>query len=139
MVLVVSAESSRPARPGAGAPAVAFTHAGPGTPARAWREDPRWDAVRPLTLHGVARLVVVAAHPDDESLGAGGLVATAVRAGLTVSLVVATAGEGSHPGSPTHAPADLARRRRQETDAAARALGLDPGHGVRQLDLPDGG
>lgn len=125
--------------PGPGAPAVAFTHAGAGTPARAWREDPRWDAAKPLTLHGVERLVVVAAHPDDESLGAGGLVATAVRAGVPVSLVVATAGEGSHPDSPTHTPEDLARRRRVEMDAAAAALGVDPAHGVRLLELPDGG
>ncbi len=74
-----------------------FTHAGPGTPAQAWREDRRWDSVPPLTLRGVRHLVVVAAHPDDESLGAGGLVATAVGAGVPVSLVVATAGRAATP------------------------------------------
>ncbi len=41
------------------------------------------------------RLVVVAAHPDDESLGAGGLIASAHRRGLAVYLVLLTAGEAA--------------------------------------------
>ncbi len=45
----------------------------------------------------VDRLVVVAAHPDDESLGAAGLMRTAHRAGVAVHPVLLTAGEHSHP------------------------------------------
>ena len=116
-----------------------FTHAGAGTPAAAWRAHPRWHDGEPLTLDGVRRLVVVAAHPDDESLGAGGLVASAVAARIPVHLVVATAGEGSHPDSPTHTPADLSQRRTAEAAAATAALGLDPTTHLRLLDLPDGG
>jgi LmbE family N-acetylglucosaminyl deacetylase/protein-L-isoaspartate O-methyltransferase len=80
---------------------------------------------------------VVAAHPDDESLGAGGLVARAVALGIPVTLVCATDGEGSHPDSPSHTPADLAQRRSEEGDRAAHELGVaDP---VVRLALPDGG
>jgi LmbE family N-acetylglucosaminyl deacetylase/SAM-dependent methyltransferase len=80
-------------------------------------------------------MVVVAAHPDDESLGAGGLIAAAAAAGAQVRLVVATDGEASHPHSPTHSPAQLARIRRAELRAAAAALtpNLDP----ILLGLPD--
>ena len=67
-------------------------------------------------------VVVVAAHPDDESLGAGGLIARAAAAGATVRLIVATDGEGSHPNSPTHDRARLAGLRRAEVRRAAAAL-----------------
>ena len=49
------------------------------------------------TTGACTRLVVVAAHPDDESLGAGGLIAAARAAGLAVYVVLLTAGEGSPP------------------------------------------
>lgn len=84
----------------------------------------------------IDRLVVVAAHPDDETLGAGGLSALAAEAGIALLVVLATAGEHSHPGSPTTSPGHLARRRRGESEAALREvaplattafLGLDDG------------
>ncbi len=83
-------------------------------------------------------MVVVSAHPDDESLGAGGLIATAQSLGIRVDLVCATDGEGSHPVSPTHTPNDLARRRADEWLEAAGILGVDPTH-TQRLQLPDGG
>ena len=82
-----------------------FTHDGPGTPAETWRDHPSWGRVPELGLANdgqtCTRLVVVAAHPDDESLGTGGLIAAAHDAGLAVYVVLLTAGEGSHPDSPT--------------------------------------
>ena len=42
-------------------------------------------------------LVVVAPHPDDETLAAGGLMFDLVRAGWQVSIVVITDGAASHP------------------------------------------
>jgi LmbE family N-acetylglucosaminyl deacetylase len=112
-----------------------FTDVGPGTPAAAWRRHPGWGTAPALTLAGLSRLVVVAAHPDDESLGAGGVIATASRSGLAVDIVCATDGEGSHPHSPTRAPEKLAVIRAEEGRRAAEALGVS---GVQRLGLSDG-
>ncbi len=114
-----------------------FTADGPGTPATAWQAalEPATRAV--LTLEGVRRLVVVSAHPDDESLGAGALIASATAAGLQVELVCATEGELSHPRSPTHVPDDVALLRAEEYVAAARELGVGV-PSLRWLGLPDG-
>ncbi len=117
---------------------ISFTHVGPGTPALAWRRHPEWGTGEPLGLEGVSRLVVLSAHPDDESLGAGGLVASATRLGRAVEMVCATDGEGSHPDSPTHPPEELAVRRAEEAREAARALGVQV-ELVHRLALPDGG
>ena len=112
-----------------------FTHVGPGTPAIVWRRHEEWEAGEPASLEGVGRLVVVAAHPDDESLGAGGLIATATRVGIPVEIVCATDGEGSHPDSPTRTPEDLAIIRAEEGRRAARALGVPR---VHRTGFPDG-
>ncbi|KRE52790.1 PIG-L family deacetylase [Phycicoccus sp. Soil748] len=59
-------------------------------------------------------VVVVAAHPDDETLAAAGLLAASGRAGLPATVVVATSGEASHPDSTTHRPDQLAALRVEE-------------------------
>ena len=76
-------------------------HAGRGVVARPRRATRCRTSTSPAS---VDRLVVVGAHPDDETLGAGGLVHLAGRSGWEVLVVSATAGEGSHPASPTHDP-----------------------------------
>ncbi|HEX3223661.1 MAG TPA: PIG-L family deacetylase [Nocardioides sp.] len=120
------------------APNRRFTAHGPGTPAEVWRARLAPGTREPLSLDGVRRLVVVGAHPDDESLGAGGLIASARAAGIPVHLVCATDGEGSHPDSPTHPPEALAARRVAEWEAAARELGVGATERHR-LGLTDGG
>jgi len=115
-----------------------YTHVGPGTPAIVWRRHPEWGSGEPVALEHVDRLVVLAAHPDDETLGAGGLVAEAIRLGVAVEIVCATDGEGSHPDSPTLTPEDLAVIRAEEARRAAQALGV-PVELVHRLALPDGG
>lgn len=80
--------------------------------------------------------LVVAPHPDDEVLGAGGLMWTLRRAGAAVDVVAVTDGEASHRGSPTVGPAEVIRLRIAETARAYRELGLDPRH-RRRLGLPD--
>jgi LmbE family N-acetylglucosaminyl deacetylase/SAM-dependent methyltransferase len=82
-------------------------------------------------------LVVLAAHPDDETLGAGGLIHMAAAAGRDVHVVVATDGEASHPSSRTLQPEQLARIRRAEVAAAVGELA--PGARLTFLGLPDGG
>lgn len=69
--------------------------------------------------------MVVAPHPDDETLGAGGTSALHVAAGDDVTFVVVTDGGASRAGG---LPRDeMVRRRKQELEAAAAVLG------VRQL------
>jgi LmbE family N-acetylglucosaminyl deacetylase len=114
-----------------------FTHDDPGTRRQDWEDLVNNAELPPLDLTTYRRVVVVAAHPDDESLGAAGLVATATAEGRPTSLLVATDGEASHPGSPTHTPDALAHRRRGELADATAALGLDPST-VTTLALPDG-
>ncbi|MGZ8983929.1 MAG: PIG-L family deacetylase [Methylotenera sp.] len=101
----------------------------------------------PLILTKQDRLMVLAVHPDDETLGAGGLIQHALTAGATVRVVFAT--DGDNNPWPQHilehrihiSSADRARwglRRRQEALAALATLGLDHLHTVF-LGLPDQG
>ncbi len=113
-----------------------FDHRGAGTAEQDWATSREVKGARPLDLSGFHRLVVTAAHPDDESLGAGGLVSRAVRLGVQVIVLVASAGEASHPDSPTHSPEQLARVRRRELREAVASLA--PAGQVDVLDLPDG-
>lgn len=114
-----------------------FTHDSPGTPAAAWRADARWASMPPAELpQGVDHLLVVAAHPDDETLGAGALVRHASDAGRSVDVVVATCGEASHPDSPTHTPERLAQVRAAEVHQAVTLLA--PAARLHLTGLPDG-
>ncbi len=117
--------------------AAGFRHDRPGTPATSWATVLAARSLPSLTLPGSrSRLVVAGAHPDDETLGAGGLMRTASLAGWSVEVVTATAGEGSHPQSPTHPPQRLAEVRRSELRDAISVLA--PHASVTCLDLPDG-
>lgn len=113
---------------------VSFDHRDPGTPEQSWRDAAPWRSAPPLDLD-VDRVVVLAAHPDDETLGAGGLLARAASAGIPVSVVVVTDGEGSHPHSPD--PAALRRRRREEAVGALHRLA--PAARLSFVGVPDRG
>jgi LmbE family N-acetylglucosaminyl deacetylase len=113
---------------------VSFSHRESGTSERIWAENSA--GAGELALTDCARLIVLAAHPDDETLGAGGLISRAAGLGIPVTVIVATNGEASHPHSPTHTPDDLAAIRRVEVVTAVHALAA--GARVRLLDLPDG-
>lgn len=77
-------------------------------------------------------VLVVVAHPDDESFGLGAVVESFVAQGASVDALCFTRGEASTLG----AAADLATVRAKELDAAAAALGI---RAVTLLDFPDGG
>jgi LmbE family N-acetylglucosaminyl deacetylase len=81
-------------------------------------------------------LLVVMAHPDDESMGSGGLILRHTRAGIPTHLICATYGEKGWMGKPLGAKEeDLAQIRVSELEAAAGALALS---GVELWDYPDG-
>lgn len=78
--------------------------------------------------------MAVLAHPDDESLGAGGVLARYAAEGVETHVVTATRGESGRfrgeAGGPSHPGAEeLGRIREAELRAAVAVLG------VRSLDL----
>lgn len=111
-----------------------FRHDVPGTPESQWAAWPGLGALP--EVRSDRPLVLLAAHPDDETLGAGGLLALAARAAVEIHVVVATDGEASHPDSPTYSAADLARWRAKEVREAV--AGLAPQAHLHLLHLPDG-
>jgi len=90
----------------------------------ALKEIPRW-------LPPLWPTVVVAPHPDDETLGAGGLIATQRRQGVPVTIIAVTDGEAAYLDA-----VGLAETRRAEQEAAVRDLGVQASDIVR-LGLPD--
>lgn len=92
-----------------------------------------------MTPHPLAarRVLVVAPHPDDEAIGAWGLMRRLGKAGARVDVVIVSDGSGSHPGSRRWPPARLVRERRRETLRAMATLAIPPAR-IRFLALPDG-
>ncbi|BCW65516.1 hypothetical protein NicSoilB4_02790 [Arthrobacter sp. NicSoilB4] len=118
---------------------VSFTHHDPGTGEDAWAASGLAALPElPLDAGELAgqAFIVLAAHPDDESLGAGGLMARLRRLGARVMVLLCTAGEASHPDSPTTTSEQLAAVRLQEFGGALTHLLPDPDW--RFLALPDG-
>ena len=112
-----------------------FSHLETGTPEREWAES-----IGDMpTLSGPRsgdHVLVVSAHPDDETLGAGGLIAHAATVGASVTVLVVSDGEASHPDSTTRTPHQLAAIRRTEVLEAVRMLAPDAD--VHFLGRPDG-
>jgi len=73
-----------------------------------------------------SHLLVVLAHPDDETFGCGGTIALHSKAGTPVTYVCATRGEmGRRMGNPTFATREsLGDLREHELRAACDALGI---------------
>src|SRR5690242_12871851 len=83
------------------------------------------------------RLLCVLAHPDDESLATGGVLAQCATEGVETYLVTATRGERGRYGDGTTAPGPdvVGRAREAELTAAGTELGLRE---VTVLGYPDG-
>jgi LmbE family N-acetylglucosaminyl deacetylase/glycosyltransferase involved in cell wall biosynthesis len=69
-----------------------------------------------------ARILVLAAHPDDEILGAGGTLALNAAGAEAIAIWIATDGTRQEGAEPEEG---YAERRREESRRAARTLGLD--------------
>lgn len=87
-----------------------------------------------------ARVLVVAPHPDDESLGCGGLMAILAAGGARIHTLFVTDGGASHPRSSSWPRERLAAQREAEAAEALARLGL--GHHprsflrLRDADMP---
>lgn len=100
-----------------------------------------------LTLNQLDRVLIYAVHPDDETLGAGGLIQQALAANATVRVIFVTDGD-NNPWPQRflerrwHLTAAhrhrWGQRRRREALAALAALGVDPAQ-VFSLGWPDQG
>jgi LmbE family N-acetylglucosaminyl deacetylase len=102
---------------------------------------------RPPAISSDTRLLVVAPHPDDEVLGAGGLMRQVHAAGGLVRVVYLTDGDGFPEGVKLEdkngktSSKDFRKygeHRQREARAALRALGLD-GDAATFLGFPDQG
>jgi LmbE family N-acetylglucosaminyl deacetylase len=100
-----------------------------GTSEALWRKSleslPEW---MPLSQ----TLAVVATHPDDETLGAGGLIHTCAELGYDITIILVTDGDGARPET-----AALKPHRCDVLRSALMRLAPD-GARVCRLCLPDG-
>lgn len=80
---------------------------------------------------------VIAPHPDDESLGCGGLIAELCGLGTVLWALLLTDGSASHPGSREWPARRLATRRLGEWHAGLDRLGVHPKRRLA-LGLSDG-
>lgn len=75
-------------------------------------------------------LMAVHAHPDDEAIGTGGILATYADRGVRTVVVTCTNGElgdapgGIKPGEPGHREQEVVALRRRELEESCRALGV---------------
>ena len=83
------------------------------------------------------KLMAILAHPDDESLGLGGILARYAAEGVATHLITATRGQRGWAGDPAANPGPdrLGEIRAEELQAAAAALNLQE---VILLDYRDG-
>ena len=107
--------------------------------ARSLLLQPETLPLRPPNAAGeLGRVLVVAPHPDDESLGCGGLLALLADAGAAPLVVFVTDGSQSHPNSRTHPHERLREAREAEAAEALDRLGVGR-EASRFLRYPDSG
>jgi len=83
----------------------------------------------------MASILAISAHPDDETLFAGGMLAMCAEKGHRVTILETTRGEGGEVGEPPLTIRDnLGAFREQEVRKAARILGADDIHFLPFID-----
>jgi LmbE family N-acetylglucosaminyl deacetylase len=84
---------------------------------------------------GCDEIIVVAAHPDDETLGFGASLVSLANRGVRVQVVAASDGGASHQGAGPLGRLQLERIRRAELHRATTVLGVSA---PMCLGMPDG-
>lgn len=90
----------------------------------------------PMKVIAPGTALVLSPHPDDESLGCGGFIASAAREGRPPVVVIVSDGSASHPDSRAWPPRRMAQLRQEESHDAAALLGL-PSDRLLFLGLQD--
>ncbi|KMO72792.1 LmbE family protein [Mycolicibacterium chubuense] len=104
-----------------------------GTPTQTWVDAGL--QLPELDLTTCRELVVVGAHPDDETLGFGATAALLAESGVRAQIVSATDGGAAYPELSLLQRYRLEQTRREELRRAAGVLGL---YAPVSLGLPDG-
>lgn len=78
--------------------------------------------IGPDAIHQIGSIAVIAPHPDDESLGCGGLIALLRQAGYGVNVLFTSDGSMSHPNSKQYPAERLRQLREAEALEALRVL-----------------
>ncbi|OBH90352.1 PIG-L deacetylase family protein [Mycobacterium scrofulaceum] len=110
-----------------------LTHGG--TPAPLWLAAFERAPLPPLDLTGCRRLIVVATHPHDETLGLGATIAALSASGVDVRVVSVSDGGAAQSGVTISGRIRLSTTRRYELRRAASILGVAQ---PLRLGLPDG-
>ena len=106
-----------------------------GTPLPVWLTALDRGPLPPLEMTGCRRLVVVAPHPDDETLGLGATIAHLAASGVDVQVVSVSDGGAAHPGATSLQRTRMETTRRHELRRAAKVLEIPT---PLSLGLPDG-
>ena len=77
-----------------------------------------------LSVNFLGTTVVIAPHPDDESLGCGGIIALLKKEGRSVKIVFVSDGSMSHPNSKKYPASLLMQLREKEALTAVKILGV---------------
>lgn len=110
-----------------------LTHGG--TPAPLWLAEFEERPLPALDLSECENLVVVAAHPDDETLGLGAMITQLAASGVPVQVVCVSDGGAAHPGAPASERFRMETILRYELRRATKSLNVPP---PVLLGLPDG-
>jgi LmbE family N-acetylglucosaminyl deacetylase len=116
------------------APSPEFDPGRPGASEASWQSFLR---TQPLWEPEPVPAIVVSPHPDDEVLGAGGLIHTLTARGAVVRVVSVTDGEAAYADAPGPGASELGVKRRGELRWALRKLCSQHVETLR-LAIPDG-
>jgi LmbE family N-acetylglucosaminyl deacetylase len=82
-------------------------------------------ALSSLSFGHARKILVVAPHPDDETLGCGGLISLLAQNDSAFYIIFVTDGSASHRNSSNWSAARLAAQREQEAGHALACLGIE--------------